>query len=152
MGWNCEFHGLKLWVSRLETVSFTAWNCEFHGLKLWVSWLETVSFTAWNCELYWHLRNVPHLACSKFAAWVRSSHCLEMYRALLGVSTEFVLIEGRFYKLVSKKGRVSILLGCLYVFRAVSFCFSFSHVARYAPSRKAKTYGTIAANTSQANL
>ena len=26
----------------------------------------------------------------------------EMYRTLLGVSTEFVLIEGRFYKLVSR--------------------------------------------------
>ena len=61
-------------------------------------------------------------------------------------------ILGRFYKLVSMGGRVSILLGCLHASRAVSFCFSFSHVARYAPSCKTKTYGTIAANTSQANL
>ena len=29
---------------------------------------------------------------------------------------------------------VSIWLGCLSVSRTVSFCFSFSHVARYAPS------------------
>ena len=33
--------------------------------------------------------------------------------------------------------------------RIVSFCFSFSRVARYAPSRKIKTYGTIAENSSQ---
>ena len=31
-------------------------------------------------------------------------------------------------------------------------CNSFGHVARYAPLRKAKTYGMIAANTSQVNL
>ena len=61
-------------------------------------------------------------------------------------------IKGRFYKLVLMEGSISILLGCLYASRTVSFCFSFGHVARYAPSRKAKTYGTIAANTSQANL
>ena len=43
-------------------------------------------------------------------------------------------------------------LGCLHDSRTASFCFSFGHVARYAPSRKAKTYGTIAENSSQANL
>ena len=48
--------------------------------------------------------------------------------------------------------RVSILLGCIRASRTVSFCFSFSHVARYAPSWKTKTYGTIAANPSQTNL
>ena len=54
---------------------------------------------------------------------------------------------GRFYKLVLMEGSVSILLGCVGITsasRTVSFCFSFGHVARYAPSRKAKTYGTIA--------
>ena len=50
------------------------------------------------------------------------------------------------------EGSVSILLGCLSVSRTVSFCFSFGHVARYAPSQKSKTYGTIAENSSQANL
>ena len=64
----------------------------------------------------------------------------------------YKLVLGRFYKLVSMEGRVSISLGCLHASRTVSFCFSFGHVARYAPSRKAKTYGTIAVNTSQANL
>ena len=61
-------------------------------------------------------------------------------------------LYGRFYKLVLMEGSVSILLGCLYASRTVSFCFSFGHVARYVPSRKAKTYGTIAENSSQANL
>ena len=61
-------------------------------------------------------------------------------------------IKGRFYKLVSMEGRVSIWLGCLSASRTVSFCFSFSHVARYAPSCKAKTSGTIGKNPSQANL
>ena len=60
--------------------------------------------------------------------------------------------KGRFYKLVPMEGRVSILLGCLHASRTVSFCFAFSHVARYAPSWKTKNYGTIAANASQANL
>ena len=50
------------------------------------------------------------------------------------------------------EGSVPILLGCLSDSRAVSFCFSFGHVARYAPSQKTKTYGTIAENSSQANL
>ena len=36
------------------------------------------------------------------------------------------------------EGRVSILLGSLHASRTVSFCFSFSHVARYAPSWKTK--------------
>ena len=70
-----------------ETVSFMAWNCEFHGLKLWVSWLETVSFMAWNCEFH-GLKLWVVLAPKKCTA-----PCLQ------GVSTEFVLIEGRFYKL-----------------------------------------------------
>ena len=45
--------------------------------------------------------------------------------------------------------RISIVLGCFYVSRTVGFYFSFGHVARYAPSRKIKTYGTIAENSSQ---
>ena len=49
------------------------------------------------------------------------------------------------------EGSISILLGCLFASRTVSFCFSFGHVARYAPSQKTKTYGTIAKNSSQAN-
>ena len=32
------------------------------------------------------------------------------------------------------------------------FCFSFSHVARYAPSYKTKTSGTIDKNPSQTNI
>ena len=48
--------------------------------------------------------------------------------------------------------RASILLGYIRASRTVSFCFSFGHVARYAPSRKTKIYGTIAENSSQANL
>ena len=60
--------------------------------------------------------------------------------------------KGRFYKVVSMEGRVSLLLGCLHASRAVSFCFSFSHVVRYAPLWKTKTSGTIAANPSQAKL
>ena len=60
--------------------------------------------------------------------------------------------KGRFYKLVSMEGRVSLLLGCLHASRTIGFCFSFSHVVRYAPSWKTKAYGTIAANLSQANL
>ena len=60
--------------------------------------------------------------------------------------------EGRFYKLVSTESRVSMLLGCIRASRTVSFCFSFSHVARYAPLWKTKTSGTIATNPSQANL
>ena len=59
--------------------------------------------------------------------------------------------EGRFYKLVSMEGGVSILLEYLHAYRAVSFCFSFCHVARYAPLWKTKTYDAIAANPSQAN-
>ena len=39
-----------------------------------------------------------------------------------------------FYKLVSMEGRVSILLECIRTSLIVSFCFSFSHVARYVPS------------------
>ena len=31
------FQGMKLWISRDETVSFKGWNCEFQGMKLWVS-------------------------------------------------------------------------------------------------------------------
>ena len=50
------------------------------------------------------------------------------------------------------EGSVSILLGYLFASRTVSFCFSFGHVARYAPSQKTKAYGTIAENSSQANL
>ena len=46
--------------------------------------------------------------------------------------------KGRLNKLVSMEGRVSILLGCIHASRAVSFCFSFSHVARYAPLWKNK--------------
>ena len=60
--------------------------------------------------------------------------------------------KGWVYKLVSMEGRVSFLLGYLHASRAVSFCFSFSHVVRYAPSWKTKTYDTIAANPSQTNL
>ena len=60
--------------------------------------------------------------------------------------------KGRFYKVVSMEGRVSLLLGCLHASRTVGFCFSFSHVVLYAPSWKTNTYGTIAANLSQANL
>ena len=50
------------------------------------------------------------------------------------------------------EGRVSILFGCIRGSRTVSFCFSSRHVARYAPLWKIITYGTIAANPSQANL
>lgn len=59
---------------------------------------------------------------------------------------------GRFYKLVSLEFWIIIRLGCLSASRTVSFCFSFGHVARYAPSQKTKTYGRIAENASQANL
>ena len=58
---------------------------------------------------------------------------------------------GRFYKLVL----MEVVFYLAWMPSRLShhiFCFSFGHVARYAPSRKAKTYGTIAANTSQANL
>ena len=57
-----------------------------------------------------------------------------------------------FYKGWFHIGWLSFFLGCLHDSRTASFCFSFGHVARYAPSRKAKTYGTIAENSSQANL
>ena len=53
------------------------------------------------------------------------------------------------------EGSVSILLGCIGITsasRTVSFCFSFSHVARYAPLWKTKNNGTIAANPSQTNI
>ena len=50
------------------------------------------------------------------------------------------------------EGNVSIMLVCLFGSRTASFCFSFGHVARYAPSRKTKTYSTIVENPSQANL
>ena len=50
------------------------------------------------------------------------------------------------------EGRVSILLGCIRASRTVSFCFSFSHVARYATSCTTKTSDTIGKNPSQANL
>ena len=61
-----------------------------------------------------------------------------------------VLIEGRFYKLVSMEGRVSILLGCLHASRNASCGFSFSCAARYAAFRKTNVAKT--ANTSQAKL
>ena len=38
------------------------------------------------------------------------------------------------------EGSVSILLGCLFASRTVSFCFSIGHVARYAPSQKTNYY------------
>ena len=63
-----------------------------------------------------------------------------------------LLCIGRFYKLVSMEGGFPFLLGCLPDSRTVSYCFSFGHVARYASSWKTKTYGTIAENSSQANL
>ena len=58
------------------------------------------------------------------------------------------LLYGRFYKLVSMGCSVSIF----YISRTVGFCFSLGHVARCAPSRKTKAYGTIVENSSQANL
>ena len=59
-----------------------------------------------------------------------------MYRTLLGVSTEFVLIEGRFYKLVSTESRVSMLLGCIRASRTVSFSISFRRVAHRSVKTK----------------
>lgn len=47
---------------------------------------------------------------------------------------DYCFIIGRFYKFVSMEGRVSFLLGCISASSTVSFCFSFSHIARYAPS------------------
>ena len=81
--------------------------------------------------------------------------CAERMRVLLFVMSDFGRAKGsrgRFYKLVSLEGSISIWLGCLSASRTISFCFSFSHVARYAPSWKTKTYGTIGKNSSQANL
>ena len=101
------------------------------------------------------------------AYWLTIRFCLsdgQIYRFLPKIHVRRYLIfvpplknecesnKGRFYKLVSMEGRVSILLGCICASRTVSFCFSFSHIARYAPSWKIITYGTIAANPSQANL
>ena len=73
----------------------------------------------------------------------------QVEKVFFGSSLE-VLIEGRFYKLVSMEGRVSILLGCLHASRNASCGFSFSCAARYAAFRK--TYGAKTANTSQAKL
>ena len=51
-----------------------------------------------------------------------------------------LLIWVRLYKLVSKEGRVSTSTGMFFTSLAsVSFCISFGHVARYAPSRKNPT-------------
>ena len=90
--------------------------------------------------------NVPHVACN---VWPNGNE-----HTLGRISNEFTaqFTKGRFYKLVLMEGSVFILLGCLSDSRTVSFCFSFGHVARYAPSQKTKTYGTIAENSSQTNL
>ena len=87
-----------------------------------------------------------------------------MIKCLLGASASSALsssgheeqtgigtTQGRFYSIFPMEGRVS-MLGCLSSSRTVSFCFSFGHVARYAPSRKAKAYCTIAEDSSQTNL
>ena len=50
-----------------------------------------------------------------------------------------LLIWGRFYKLVSKEGRVSILLGCFLRLSHRIFLHFFGHVVRYAPTRKNPT-------------
>ena len=44
------------------------------------------------------------------------------------------LFSNKFSYIVSMEGRFPFLLGCLPDSRTVSFCFSFGHVARYAPS------------------
>ena len=75
-----------------------------------------------------------------------------MENPIFAVIPETEYPSGRFYKIVSMEGRGAFLLGSLPDSRAVSFCFSFGHVARYAPLWKTKTYGTIAENSSQANL
>ena len=74
---------------------------------------------------------------------------MEVLWKFFGSSLE-VLIEGRFYKLVSMEGRVSVLLGCLHASRNASCSFSFSSAARYADPRK--TYGANTAKTPQAKL
>ena len=55
--------------------------------------------------------------------------------------------SGRFYK-----GRIPKPLGCRHFSRTASFCFSLGHAARYARSRKTRTYGTIAENAPQADF
>ena len=79
------------------------------------------------------------------------AYLISVVRGFCGCTTR-LQGKGWVYKLVPMEGRVSLLLGCLHASRAVSFCFSFSHVVRYAPLWKTKTSGTIAANPSQANL
>ena len=79
------------------------------------------------------------------------AYLISVVRGFCGCATR-LQGKGRFYKLVSMEGRVSLLLGYLHASRTVGFCFSFSHVVLYAPSWKTNTYGTIAANPSQANL
>ena len=74
--------------------------------------------------------NVPHVACN---VWPNGSE-----HTLGRISNEFTALftKGRFYKLVLMEDSVFILLGCLSDSRTVSYCFSFGHVARYAPSQK----------------
>ena len=47
-GFRTTLRRLKLLVSLLETLCFTAWNYWFHYLKLKVSRHETKSFVPWN--------------------------------------------------------------------------------------------------------
>ena len=99
------------------------------------------------------LRSQIYVVCQPFL-WLSDCKGTTFQQICKGFPHFFLktIVIRVFYKLVSMKGRASILLGCIRASRTVSFCFSSSHVARYVLSWKTKTYGTIAANPSQANL
>ena len=82
------------------------------------------SFFPSNCSLW-----------DEFCRWSRESYC-----------------KGRFYQLVFNVRQCFSLAWMSSRLSHRGFFLSFSHVARYAPSWKTKNYGTIVANTSQANL
>ena len=66
-------------------------------------------------------------------------------------AAHWVLVIGRFYELVFNVRQCFCFTWMSSRLAHRIFCLSFSHVAHYVPSWITKTYGTIVANTSQAN-
>ena len=71
-GFRTTLRRLKLLVSLLETLCFTAWNYWFHYLKLLVSLLGNYSFTAWNQRFQAYETNKSSFDWSEWTTWFDS--------------------------------------------------------------------------------
>ena len=139
-------HFFNLYLAKISTngeffSELGAWKSQGQTLLWRIRRIVVTSRRILLARVYYKVRegasslkgNVPHVACN---VWPNGSE-----HTLGRISNEFTALftKGRFYKLVLMEDSVFILLGCLSDSRTVSYCFSFGHVARYAPSQKKPT-------------